>query len=126
MAKIFNQNIPHGALNDFSCQQADLIYDVALAQDTEKNFTVPGNIGLGASASTRNAFIAVIRCNPTATVLLSINGTADVPGSSFATSDTEVISSGLGRHVWSEDVMSFITHDTAGAYVSVALYAIPV
>ena len=125
MSTLFNQNLPRGALNDFSCLFSDTVYTTTLAANTAQSFTVPGSAPLGASATLKNNFIAVFKIQDGKTVFVSVAGTAVVASGSFAATQSELIINGMGRHVTQGQTLSFITADTT-AIISVSLYSVTV
>lgn len=83
-----------------------------LASNVEQHFTIPANY---------EYWIAVFSVEPGSNVFIANNATAEVPGSSFAATASQLLPQ--ARLVKGGDVLSFITPDTA-AYVGVSLYAI--
>ncbi len=123
MTVLFNQNLPRGAINDFSNLFSDLIYTTTLAANTAQSVTVPltSALGMGASASASNAFIAIFKVQDAKTVFVSRAGTAVVATGSVAATQSEMIINGMGRHVKAGDTLSLITADTT-AIVQVLFY----
>lgn len=125
MSTLFNQNLPRGALNDYSCLFSDTVYTTTLAADTAQSFVVPGSAPLGASATLKNNFIAVFKVQDGKCVFVSNSGTAVIATGSFAATQSEMIINGMGRHVTEGQTLSFISHDTT-AIISVSLYSVTV
>lgn len=98
---------------DFGLQFSNLIYSTTLTATVEQTLTVPG-------AAPR--YKAVFAFDDTTDVWVGNNGTAALPGSSFATSTTELRPK--CREVNSGDVLHFISPDACS--VSVAFYAVSV
>lgn len=97
--------------NSFLLPANSTDYAVDLAANTEKTLTVPND-------STK--WIAVFCYEPGATVWVSLNATATLPGSNFASTTSKLNSPGY--EVRNGDVIHFITANTT-ANVGVQLYA---
>lgn len=83
-----------------------------LAANAEQHFTIPGNY---------ENWIAVFSYEPGSNIWVANNTTAAVPSGSFAATVSQL--NPAARAVKANDVLSFITADTA-AFVGVSLYAV--
>lgn len=121
----FFQNVKSaGCFDDFGLAFAESQWDTTLAADTAQSVTVPSFGPVGASVGASNKFLAIIKVQSGKTVFVSNSGTADIPGGSFAATDSEIVGEKLGRYVKAGETLSFITHDAGGAYVWVGFYAV--
>lgn len=125
MSTPFNQSVTRNVANDFSCQFSDSIYDATITSaGGAQTLTIPATGGIGASSTTANKYLAVIKVAPTKTVVVSKNATAVVNGTTtFGATGSELVRDTIARQVKAGDTLSFLTTDTS-AYVSVILYSI--
>lgn len=120
----YNKNT-NSQMNDWGLMICDLNRTTTLVADTAQSVTVPTTGGcLGASTSRTNKFYyAVFGVAPAgAAVFVSNTGTAVIPTGSFSSTGSEMIKPGMGRRVQGGSTLSFITHDAAGAVISVAFF----
>ncbi len=95
---------------------SDTGFQTTLAQGVEQHFTVPFNTN-----STYKKYSVIFSFDPGLRIYVALNATAEIPGSSFASTVSEL--NPTSRYVEYGDILSFITPDVA-AYVNVKLYAI--
>lgn len=120
----FNQNIKGiGCIDDFGLAFAEAEWSTTLAADTAQPVTVPAFGAVGGSVGANNKFAAIIKIQAGKTVFVSNSTTATLPGGSFAATTCELIDGKMCRYVTAGSSLSFITHDSGGAYVWVGFYA---
>ena len=103
-------------VDDFGLRFADLKYSAALAATTDTPLLIPGNA---------QRYKAIIKVEQNGIVWIAINAIAAVPaGAAFAATTSELITDArsLCREIKAGDTLHF--YSTAGADVSVVLYAI--
>lgn len=100
-------------VTDFGLRFAGSKWGAKLVQNAEQHFTVPG---------IASRYKAVFHFSFGASVWVADNATAAVAGSTFASGTSEL--NPVCREVVAGDVLSFVTADTAGAYVNVVFYAV--
>ncbi len=103
-------------IDDFGLRFADLKYSATLAATTDTSLLIPGNA---------QRYKALIKVEQNGIVWVANNVAAAAPaGSSFAATTSELITDdkSLCREVKAGDTLHF--YSTAGADVSVVLYAI--
>jgi hypothetical protein len=109
----FNMTKDIAGYNGFGVIQSQDIYSGVMATSVAQSVTVP---------SEYKNYLAILSYTPGANVFVSVNDTAIVPGGALAASNSEL--NPAGRKVLAGDVISLITPDTAGAYVSVCFYVV--
>lgn len=121
----FNQNIKGiGCIDDFGLAFAESEWSTTLAADTAQPVTAPSFGPVGASVGANNKFAALIKIQSGKTVFVSNSATATLPGGSFAATTCEPLTEKTCRYVTAGSTLSFITHDSGGAYVWVGFYAV--
>lgn len=116
MTTLFNMIRDINGYNGFGLPFSDTGFQTTLAQNVAQPYTIPLSISANYSK-----YIAIFSFDPGLRIFVANNTTAEVPGSSFASTVSEL--NPTARLVKGGDVLSFITPDTA-AYVNVKLYAI--
>lgn len=109
-------------VNGYGLPVSNTVYSATLAANAEQTLTVPGGSGMGAAAAYQNnKFIAVMEM--TASMLLAVNQTAEVPaGAAFAPTTSSLVYA-TARYVKAGDVLHFISQ-TANNTITVSFYAI--
>lgn len=100
-----------GGYNTFIVTPSDSIQDTTLAANVAQTFTVPNDA---------SKYAAIIVSNPGATIFVSLNDTAAVPGAAVAASTSMLNPPGI--RVKAGDTISVITSDIS-AYVAVYFYS---
>lgn len=122
MTTKFNLTRDINGVNGFGLPFSDTAYNTILSANSEQHFTVPANMGMGASGTSYSSqWIALFNFDPGTRVWVADNVTAAIPGSSFAATNSEL--NPAARMVQGGDVLSFITADTSVS-VSVSLYSL--
>lgn len=113
MTTKFNMVRDINGYNGFGLQFSDNLYNTTLATGVAQTLTIP---------SESEYYLAIFSYEPGGVLWMSRNGTAAVPGGSFAAVVSEL--NPTARLVKAADVLSFITSDTT-LMVGVSLYAMP-
>jgi len=124
MATLFSLTRDCNGFNGFGLQFSDTKYSSFIDQSTDTTLTIPGDAPMGiVSNVTVNKYLAIFSFEPASQVWVANNETAEIPvGNTFSVTGSEL--NPTARAVNAGDVLHFITSDSAGANVSVIIYAL--
>lgn len=115
-ANLLNLGKDQQGTSPYAPQVSNSLWDVALAQNTETNITLPTDY---------TNYIVLFSYSTGATVMVDCTGaTATVPANSTLQPTTQEVTPGQ-RLVPGGNKISMITGDAAGAIVGVAIYGVP-
>lgn len=103
-----------GGQNGFGVDFCDDGEATTLTANAAQTVTVPSNYP---------NWLAIFSISPGSDVWVNKNGTATLPGSSFAPTTSEL--NPIARRVAAGDTLSLITASTLNPYVKVSFYVIP-
>lgn len=117
----FRQNALN-TINDFGMNFTGVNYNIQLASSTEKNIVLPEFLpeGGGLTYTKPSYFVLIGIGSSTADVFGAINNTAELPTTSFALSESQMLRDGMGRFVFAGDTLSFISN--GAILLSLSLY----